>query len=539
MKNLFLLMFGVLIMSDIFSQGEMKTRNWRNSQVDSLGVAEAMFEEQNFITAASIFDKIQQEHPGEFYLRYKTGICGLFRSDMHEKAMNFLAEVYSKNPNAEDIEYYLAKAYHYNYKFDDALLMLNNYMKRKNLSVPQKRNAMQLADYCRNAKVLVASPVDAKIENMNDVINSVNSEYVPLISSDESLIIYTYRGDQSTGGLQNELNQPDPFGVYYEDVFIAHKENGTWTSPSGIGANINTNEHDAAIALSNDGQKLFIFRDNGIDGGDIYLSRLENSDWTIPQKLPGGINTPAWEGRASISSDEKTIYFSSERPGGFGGKDIYSASLQPDGSWGNIKNLGLAINTPFDDDAPFIHPDGKTLIYSSKGLNSMGGYDIFSSTFNSSDSSWSTPKNLGYPINTTDEDIYFVLSADGNRGYYASGKEGGYGLQDIYTVDMPDNYSKPVVAMITGTTLLDDKPVAVTIQVDDADTESNYGNFSSNGSDGSYLINLKPGHKYSLIYKLKNYPGQVQTIDLTNQKVYSQKNIEINFSVKNVIAQKD
>lgn len=281
MKKTLLMIFLVFHVSGIFSQAEMKIRSWRNSQVDSLSAAEAMFEDQNFVAAAVIYDKIQKDHPGELYLKYKAGICGLFRSDLHESSMSFLADVYSKNPMAQDIEFYLARAYHYNYRFDEALALLDKYLSRKGLSSPQKRNAFQLKEYCRNAKKIVSEPVGAVVEVMPDVVNSVNAEYVPLVSSDESVIIYTYRGDGSKGGLQNEELEPDPYGIYYEDVFISHKENGSWTHPTGI-SSINTNEHDAAIGLSNDGQKLFIFKDNGKDGGDIYIQsfkryRLEHS----------------------------------------------------------------------------------------------------------------------------------------------------------------------------------------------------------------------------------------------------------------------
>lgn len=534
MKKLLLMVLLVLFISAAYSQ-EMKTRNWRKSQLDSLASAEMMFEDQNFVAASSIYDQIQQEHPTEMYLKYKTGICALFRSDMHLKALTFLTEVYAKNHNAEDIQYYLARAEHYNYHFDEAIALMDEYMKSK-LNGPQKRNALQLKEYCINTKKLVSDSVHVKIENVSAGINTNGAEYVPLVSSDESLIIYTYRGEASTGGLQNEDYQPDKFGEYYEDVFSTQKINGEWSKPAGISA-INTKAHEAAIGLSNDGQKLFIFKDDERGNGDIYMSRLDSSGWSIPEKLRGDINTNAWEGSASVSADEKTLYFSSERPGGLGGKDIYKASLQANGSWGNVENLGPAVNTEFDDDAPFIHPDGKTLLFSSKGRNSMGGYDIFSSV--NKNGEWTTAKNIGYPVNTPDDDVYFVLSADGNRGYYSSGKSGGKGEQDIYIVDMPSDYEKPVVAMIKGHSMLDDKPVQVGIEVVELETNSVYGTFSSNGSNGNYLINLVPGHSYQITYKLKDLPDQVEIVDLRKQNSFMEKNIEINFSVTNTVARKD
>ncbi|MGQ0827370.1 MAG: hypothetical protein ACT4ON_03130 [Bacteroidota bacterium] len=526
MKKIPLLLLSVLFTSIIFSQEKMNTRKWRTTEIDSLTKAQLFYEEGNYLLAYPIFNQMAENHPKELYLKYSTGMCGLYRSDAHAKAMDYLSQVYEKNKKTTNIEYDLARAYHYNYKFDEALILLEKYFKNKKLEEPQKKKAQQLMEYCNNAKSLVASPVNAKITNVGNNVNTANAEYVPIISSDESVMIFTYRGNESTGGLQNAFNQPDKYGIYYEDVFVSYKENNNWTKPVSLGPVINTNTNDAAIALSNDGQKLFIFK--GLDAGDIYISKLDSTNWSEPEKLSGQINTTSWEGSASLSSDEKTIYFSSERPEGSGGKDIYKATLQADNTWGNIQNLGTTINTASDEDAPFIHPDGKTLIFSSRGLNSMGGYDIFISDLNP-DTTWTSPKNIGYPINTPDEDTYFVLSADGNRGYYSSGKEGGYGLQDIYMVDLPDDLKKPVLAMVKGVVKLDSNGVEATIEVSRSDKKTMYGTYQSNAVHGNYLVNLLPGSSYQITYKLKGFPDQVQTLDITNINKYLEKVIDIKF----------
>lgn len=532
MKKIILIAFSFLLLTNCFSQGTMKTRKWRKSEKDSLLKAQTLFQEENYLLALPIFEKIEQNHPKELYLKYVVGIAGLYRSDVHQKSLEYLTIVYEKNKKAAGIRYDLARANHFNYKFDEALLLLEEYLKDKKLTEKERKDAEQLIQYCNNGKILVAAPVDAKIENIGDILNTVGSEYVPVVSSDESVIIYTYTGDQSVGGLQNGYNQADSFGIYYEDVFISHKEGNNWVTPSSIGTNINTNAHDAAIAISNDGQKLFIFKDDSYDGGDIYISTVDSTNWSSPEKLKGEINTAAWEGSASLSADEKTLYFSSERPGGYGGRDLYKATLMSDGSWGNAKNLGDKVNTVKDDDAPFIHPDGKTLIYSSQALNSMGSYDIFLTEFNPNDSSWSTPKNLGYPINTPDDDRYFVLSTDGNRGYYASGKEGGFGLHDIYVVDMPDDFVKPNVIMVKGITTLDEKPVEAIVQVDMSDNNQNYRTINSNPAVGNYLVNLVSAHTYKITYKLTGFPDQIKTVDTTAIKGYSEFIYNINFSTK-------
>ncbi len=532
MKKIILLFFFLLSILNGFSQLTMKTSRWHKTEKDSLVIAQGMFADKNYLLALPIFDNLQQQHPKELYLKYVTGICGLYRSDMYEKSLDFLKTVNEKNVKAANIRYYLARAYHLNYKFDDALTLLNDYLLDKKLTEQDKKNAKQLIEYCNNGKLLVASPVNAKIENIGNDFNTAASEYAPVVSSDETAMMMTYRGNLSTGGLQNNFNQPDNFGMYYEDVFITHKENNKWVTPSSIGSNFNSNVHDAAIGIANDGQKLFTFKEDNYDGGDIFISLLDGNNWSTPVKIKGDVNTLAWEGSASLSSDEKTLYFASERPGGFGGRDLYKASLLPDSTWGNVKNLGPEINTPFDDDAPFIHPDGKNLVFSSKGLNSMGSYDIFITQFNKSDSTWSTPKNLGYPINTPDDDRYFILSADGKRGYYASNKVGGFGLHDVYVVEMPLNFVQPKLIMVKGNIKNEGKPAFSEVQVDELDTNQPYGTFKSNKIDGNYLVNLTEGHNYKITFKQKGFPDQIKMFDAKNLNGYEQKIVDINFSLK-------
>jgi outer membrane protein OmpA-like peptidoglycan-associated protein len=189
--------------------------------------------------------------------------------------------------------------------------------------------------------------------------------------------------------------------------------------------------------LSADGQTLFIYKTD--NGGDIYFSnRNDNGSWSAPVPLPGIINSSFEEKSISISPDEKTLYFSSNRPGGFGGLDIYSAVLNEKGEWSNVKNLGPKINTTDDDDGPFIDYDNKTLYFSSKGRRGMGGFDIYRTIFDDATLEWSEPENMGYPINTPDNDIYFVSTRDGKRGYYSSVREDGQGYDDIYMITIPE-----------------------------------------------------------------------------------------------------
>ncbi|HEY1038151.1 MAG TPA: hypothetical protein VGF30_02025 [Bacteroidia bacterium] len=512
----------------------MKTNKWRQTERDSMERAQLLFEEENYGIAIPIFETLLKNHPTELYLKYMNGLCGLHRSDKHGEALVLLTEVFEKNRKTSEIEFDLAKANHLNYKFDEALKFIEDYKKRMKVLTPKAQKQVELlTNYCNNGKKLVQSPLPAAIKNIGTHINTDASEYVPVISSDESVLIFTYRGKKSTGGLQNGYNQPDPYGIYYEDVFISYKDStGEFETPKDIGFTINSISNDAAVALSPDGQKLFIFKDDGNNGGDLFMSTLSGKDWSVPERLNGDVNSSSWEGSCSLSSDGKTLYFSSERSGGLGGKDIYRSQLQPDGTWGTAINMGPKINTAFDDDAPFIHPDNRILLYSSKGKNSMGGYDIFRTLYNRADSSWADPENMGYPVNSPDDDIYYVLTADGKTGYYSSGKAEGYGLQDIYRIYPGLTGLTPFLAQLKGVVTLDGAPVEGKIDFEIEGKNNDYAHLVSNSVTGKYLIDLPGGDIYKITYKHEGQNDQVKILDLTAVSGYTEKIMDINFSTK-------
>lgn len=496
---------------------------------DSLSKANQLFDARAYLLALPLYQYLYDNHQDKkkqgFY-KFRLGICCLYKTDQHEKALTLLSEVLEENKKAADIEFYLGRAYMLNYKFDDAVVRFTTYQMNSKSSGALKAEADQYIRNCNHGKKLVAHPIDVKITNIGDAINSKASEYVPVISSDESVLIFTYRGEKSTGGMQL-LDINDPEDQYTEDVFMSVKAGEEWLEPFPAGKNINSLDHDACIALSGDGQKLLVFKNSGKDNGDIYMSSLDGSNWGVPEHLRGGVNSDYWEGSCSISANEKTLYFSSERQGGYGGRDLYKATLEHDGSWGNVKNLGLKINTAFDDDAPFIHPDGTTLIFSSKGHNSMGGYDIFK-TFRI-DTAWTNPENMGYPVNTTGDDIYYVLSADGQRGYYSSEKVGGFGQQDIYRVGPGLPGWKPAVVLLKGNVTVNDAAAGADIEVVLANNNENVGIFKANAATGKYLINLPAGADYKVIYRKFGYGEQTKTVKNTNADSYSEINYDVAF----------
>lgn len=523
---IFIYLFSISV--SLFSQ-ITNTKKWRKTERDSMERAAMLFEEGNYLMALPMYEELYNRHPKEEYLKYCYGKCALLRSDKHNIALKLIQEIYDKNKKVADIEFDLATALHFNYKFDEALEFLNKYLQNKKVPFDMKDKAKQLMQYCFNAKIIYGSPTNAKIENAGNILNTDQEEYVPIISADESIMIYTYRGKESMGGLQNTFNQPDPYGIYYEDIFQSNKDSTGWQKPFSL-TSINTITHDAAIALSADGSSLFVYRDSGDDHGDIYLSKFENNQWTNPEKLKGEVNSYSWEGSCSMTADGKYLYFSSERGGGYGGKDIYRASLLTDGSWGNVINLGDSINTKLDEDAPFIHPDGVTLFYSSKGKNSMGGYDIFQAKLNWKDSTFFNPLNMGYPINTPDDDIYYVLAANGEKGYYASGKAGGQGLKDIYTVYPGYIGKKPSLYLVKGIITADSSIVEANIKVEIAERENQlFASYTSNASNGKYLISLPAGGDFKLTYTYKDFKPVTLNINSKTIEGYKEKIFNVNF----------
>jgi outer membrane protein OmpA-like peptidoglycan-associated protein len=367
-----------------------------------------------------------------------------------ELAVKYFMRVYRQDPDYRfDIEYWIAKSYQYGLEFDKALLYYGLY-KDKLARKPnfQGKNKIDAATVdrsiheCENGKMYVANPLNFSIVNIGREINSEFDDYGPVFSEREDEIVFTSRRrDDNLNQNVFEDNLP------YEDIFTAKKSGNSWAFAANIGSTVNTLYHESSLALSADGNLLFIYNDVG--GGDILLcERQPDGTWGQPVPLPGIINSSFQEKSISISKDEKTLYFTSNRPGGLGGTDIYKATKDTKGQWANVKNLGPKINTPMNDDGPFIGYDGVTLYFSSQGHNGMGGYDIFKSTYDEKNNDWSEPQNLGYPINTPDNEVYFITSADGKRAYYSSVREDGMGYTDIYVITATEDIKKttPVVA---------------------------------------------------------------------------------------------
>ncbi len=523
MKKIFLVFSILLLFSNAFAQksASPNLKQLTKEETKKFDDAEYFYSEGNYRRALPLFIDLMNAHSDDLFFKLRTAICYLSKSDEKSKAIPLLKEVQVGDPENTELNFYLGRAYHVNYNFELAISSMNTYLEQKPAPpIDQQLLAKRYIENSKNAKVFMEIKVKCEITNLDDGINTENQEYVPVISSDEAVLIFTYMGPKSTGGLMDAEFNEDPNGAYYEDVFIAQRVGEHWLTPENIGTNINTKNHDASIALSSDGQKLFIFHSTDKDGGDIYMSTLKGDVWGEAIPLGPNINTKYWEGSCSISSDERTLYFASERPGGLGGKDIYFSKKMPDGSWGKAERLGPAINTIYNDDSPFIHPDGITLFFSSEGHNSIGGYDIMYSAFK--DGKWGEPTNIGYPINTTEDERFYVLTADGEHGYYSSDMKGGKGQQDIYSVTPGFFGEKPILALVVGTVFANDQPVDATINVTNEDTGEKQGTYHSNSSSGKYLIALTPGSNYKVAIEVEGYEAQIQYVNVKSLETFVQ-----------------
>lgn len=397
--------------------------------------AEGYFVDEIFKSALPLYLQLDQLNPGDPEINYKIGVSYL-HTQFKTKAIPFFekAKVKDKENQYSDIDYYLGVAYHADHQFDKATDYYNKYKSAIDTSSEYGKQIMPTINkYLQNCvvgKILVASPIKTKIEHLNTNINTVYSETYPLISPDEATLYFSSQKHESTGGGIDE--ETDEF---YEDMYVSKKTNGKWSLSKHVGQ-INSFKHDAPLCMSADQKRLYFYSTDAKGSSDIYYSDYKGTEWGQPVKMSESINSTSGEFGASISADGQRFYFSSDRPGGYGGMDIYVATLKPDSSWAMAVNMGPQINTSFDEESPEILPDGKTFYFSSDGPSSIGGLDLFKSVYRDSDSSWSAPVNMGYPLNTADHEYHFTLSADGKKGYFSSFRKDTYGEEDIYYVEI-------------------------------------------------------------------------------------------------------
>lgn len=486
-------------------------------------------------------------NPNNAQLNYRLGNCYL-ESKEKVKSLAFFKKAYELKPTiTKDIHYKLGKGYQLNYEFDKAKKEFEIHRMKLEVSETSKLIELdKLVEECNKAKELMKKPIRVWIDNVGNNINSKYPEYGPLITADESMMIFTSRRP-------SENSKELIGGKYNEDVFISKKDkSGNWTQAVSISNNINTKEHDATGGLSNDGKTLFLY--NSKNGGDLSQSLYVNGEWSKPRNLGKKINgDQSWDTGASLSYDGKELYFVSNREGTRGKRDIWVSKWnEKRGEWGDAENVGENVNTPYDEIGIFMHPNGKTMYFSSNGHVGMGGFDIFYSQ-KDENGIWGKPKNIGYPVNTPDNDLHFVMAASGKRGYYSSYKPNRG--DDIFMISFLGKPKEPLMsgednllanivapieekmiqaevelevannlAILKGVVLDEEtkKPVASTLELVDNNAQKTISNFSSDGKNGNFLISLPAGKNYGISVNAEGYLFHSENFEIPESAGYTE-----------------
>ncbi len=416
----------------------------------------------------------------------------LLLADVYRVTFDYInaKETYKKafkvNPTfAPDRYYYFAESELKTGDYQQALTHYNLYKQTGNPSIERIVLADKYIKDCEFALQAVKNPVPFKPENLGENVNTADQEYLAAITTDENTLIFT-----------RQINRN-------EDFYRSYKNGKDWTKATYLSANINTPSYnEGAQCLSPDGQFLFFTgcnRPDGLGRCDIYVSQKEGEDWSKPVNLGFPINTKGWESQPSLSADGKTLYFVSDRKGGFGSYDIWKSTIGDDGNWTMPVDLSANINTPYDEQSPFIHPDGQTLYFSSNGWPGLGNKDLFISRLDSA-GNWGLPENLGYPINTYGEESGLTINANGTRAFFSSNNFNGFGGFDIYSFPLPEKIRPIAVNYVKGVVFDEESKARLGAIVDIIDLEAGNSIHTSYADkiDGTFLTTLTKGKEYSI-----------------------------------------
>lgn len=382
----------------------------------------------NFDRAVERYKNILKTDSANFDANFECGFVYYMDLKKNDSALKYMETALRNMPKEEvaEVYYYLALIYQRTNKFQEA----NYYYKLFSPFIRDggyvlKQQVIQSVIDCRYALNVDERKDSLSVQNLGPSINTVNAEYIPVVNEADSILFFTAR---PRGDNPNEVEAFDD--QFIEDIYFARKVEGEFAKPSSVSSDENlrrmksTTGHEAMVGLTYDEKHLITYKADGL-----WISEIRNGVFQPSEKMPATINIGPTQKHASITEDGHTIYFSSDKEGGIGGLDIYKAERNTDGSWGHEINLGRGVNTPNDEDSPVITPDGTVLYFSSKGHLGYGGYDVFR---RETDGKWENVVNLGFPINSAGDDIYFKPNKEGTLGYFASNREGGYGDMDIY-----------------------------------------------------------------------------------------------------------
>ncbi|WP_342648334.1 OmpA family protein [Mucilaginibacter sp. CSA2-8R] len=401
-------------------------------------------------------------------------------------------------------------------QYQQAQLHLEKYITYPTISPESRFYARKLIDDCTFSIAALEHPVPFKPVNLGAEINSAYDEYLPVSTADESTLIFTRKIGNN------------------EDFYRSTKQDGKWLNAIYLSKLINTAEYnEGAQSISQDGKYLFFTgcnRPDGLGRCDIYVTQRKGADWSKPYNLNTPVNSPGWESQPSISADGRTLYFVSNRKGGYGGYDIWKCKVTDKG-WSQPENLGPNVNTPYDEQSPYIHPDDSTLYFCSNGWPGLGNKDLFVSRLDKS-GKWQKPDNMGYPINSNGDENGLSISASGKYAFFASNTLSGFGGFDIYSFELPEKARPHLVTYVKGTVTdaTTKQPIEAAVEIVDLVTNTPiYQNYSS-ATQGDFLATLVTGKNYGLTVTKNGYLFSSENFSLTGKNATRLFQIEIPLS---------
>ncbi|MEA3317588.1 MAG: OmpA family protein, partial [Bacteroidota bacterium] len=513
-----------------------------------------------FPVALNYYLKAAKYNDSSPSLNYKIGVCYLATNEFY-KATEYLEKAYVANYEvSNDILLMLGRAYHFNLQFDRAIDKYKAYYNK--FSVKELEDLTididKLIKECRNGKKLVEEPLRVIIDNLGERINSKFDDYNAILHPNGDSLYFTSRRKSETNDkiFENDYK-------FYEESYVSKAAGELWGWAKPINKKLNIKNNQAVVGFSNDATKVYVYNGKK-NGGDILVSTYEKGKWRRLKKLSSQIRSNEKETSICFSNDGSEMFFiSSQKEGLIGGKDIFYSKKDNDGKWGNPINLGITINTPYNEEGVFLSDDENKLYFSSEGHNSMGGYDIFVSEKNEA-GIWQDPKNLGYPINTPTDDVFYRNAKEEKQAFISSVRENGFGGIDIYRVIFlgdekelqlfKDNnflawYNEPVMDMFyhapitvkvdtalyfVGTITDSKSKDSISAKIEIIDTElSRVVATGISGSDGKYKVKIPKKKDYGVEITAKDYLFFVKMIYASELPVVDGK-IKVNFKLDKV-----
>ncbi len=460
---------------------------WPQNNEENYYIADEFLEDEDWEQAIEVYKELLYENPENADLNFRLGFCYLNTPDQKKKAIYYFkkaASHYSRRKRARNqppIEtfFYLAKAYEVNYEFEKAIEQLN-FLNTRVRGVDKNfrkiiEKEIQQATY---ALGYYLNPIEYVLIDSLPCVNSEYSDYSPVVSANDSVFFFTSKR------LTNLGEDTYASGQKMEDIYRVVRREGKCDTAVNVGPDFNSVNNDAVVGISPDGKTLFIYKDE--DAGTLYQSDFIAGKWTTPKRLPDFINTPDRETSASISADGKSLFFTSDRKKGYGGLDIYVCHKLPSGEWGQPENMGPSVNTEYDEESPYLFADGKTLFFASKGHYSMGGFDLFYINLDRT-GKWPGAVDLGFPINTPEDDMFIMPLIDGKTFYIASKNiNGEKKWTNIYKIKIPFIETLPVTMFNARVALCNGILPQVRVDVYNSDTKEHYLTTHSDITTGNF-----------------------------------------------------